>query len=64
MILFDLLVEFTDIIMMRKCMLGIKRRAERASRQAPELSGATGHRQLRPDEPGIQDTQVEIRATP
>jgi hypothetical protein len=29
MILFDLLVEFTDIIMMRKCMLGIKRRAER-----------------------------------
>ncbi len=27
-ILFDLLVEFADIIMMRKCMLGIKRRAE------------------------------------
>jgi hypothetical protein len=25
---------------------------------------ATGHRQPRPDEPGIQDTQVEIRATP
>jgi hypothetical protein len=64
MILFDLLVEFMDIIMMRKCMLGIKRRAERANRQAPQPSGATGHRQLRPDEPGIQDTQVEIRATP
>ena len=27
-ILFDLLVEFTDIIMMRKCMLGIKQRVE------------------------------------
>jgi hypothetical protein len=32
-LLFDLLVEFTDIIMMRKCMLGIKQRAERASIQ-------------------------------
>jgi hypothetical protein len=41
-ILFDLLVEFTDIIMMRKCMLGIKRRAERASRQIPEPAGAIG----------------------
>jgi len=28
-ILFDMLVEFTDIIMMRKSMLGIKERAER-----------------------------------
>lgn len=28
-IIFALLVEFTDIIMMRKCMLGIQRRAER-----------------------------------
>ena len=27
-ILFSLLVEFTDIVMMRKCMLGIKQRAE------------------------------------
>ena len=27
-ILFNLLVEFTDIVMMRKCLLGIKRRAE------------------------------------
>ena len=28
-ILFDMLVEFTDIIMMRKMLLGIKERAER-----------------------------------
>jgi len=27
-VLFDVMAEFTDIIMMRKCMLGIKRRAE------------------------------------
>jgi hypothetical protein len=26
--LFNPLVEFTDIVMMRKCLLGIKRRAE------------------------------------
>ncbi len=26
---FDLLVEFADLVMMRKCMLGIKERAER-----------------------------------
>jgi len=30
--LFNLLIEFCDIIMMRKCMLGIKRRAETMSR--------------------------------
>jgi hypothetical protein len=35
-ILLELLVEFTDIVMMRKCMLGIKQRAERASRQTLE----------------------------
>jgi len=29
--IFDLLIEFCDIIMMRKCMLGIKERAERLS---------------------------------
>jgi proline iminopeptidase len=29
MILFHLLVEFTDLVTMRKCLLGIKRRAER-----------------------------------
>ncbi|HOD06088.1 MAG TPA: hypothetical protein PKH92_13670 [Anaerolineaceae bacterium] len=31
-ILFNLLIEFCDIIMMRKCMLGIKRRAETMAR--------------------------------
>jgi hypothetical protein len=36
MIAFDLLVEFADIVMMRKCLLGIKQRAEHASRQTPE----------------------------
>ncbi len=30
-VLFDLLVEFTDIVMMRKCLLGIKPRAEAAT---------------------------------
>ena len=37
-ILFNLLVEFADIVMMRKCLLGIKRRAEAAAlplRSAP-----------------------------
>ena len=34
----DLLVEFTDIIMMRKCMLGIKQRAERACATGRELA--------------------------
>jgi hypothetical protein len=57
-ILFSLLVEFTDIVMMRKCMLGIKRRAEQASVQAPGQAGATGHSQPRPDEPGIQGTKA------
>jgi hypothetical protein len=32
-IIFELLIEFTDIIMMRKCLLGIKRRAERLYKQ-------------------------------
>ncbi len=54
MIVFDLLVEFTDIVMMRKCLLGIKRRAEQARVQVPEHAGATGHSQPRPDEPVIQ----------
>ena len=62
-ILFSLLVEFTDIVMMRKCMLGIKRRAELASKQAPGHAGATGHSQPRPDEPDIQGTQVESKTT-
>jgi hypothetical protein len=58
MIVTELLVEFTDIVMMRKCMLGIKRRAEQASVQAPGQAGATGHSQPRPDEPGIQGTKA------
>jgi hypothetical protein len=36
MLVFDLLVEFADIVMMRKMLLGIKQRAEHASRQTPE----------------------------
>ena len=32
-ILFDMLVEFTDIIMMRKILLGIKERAEGAQKR-------------------------------
>lgn len=32
-ILFHLLIEFADIVMMRKCMLGIRRRAERLAEQ-------------------------------
>jgi hypothetical protein len=55
-LLFGLLVEFMDIIMMRKCLLGIKRRAERArvSGQALEPirtteSGITGS-----DDPSVQ----------
>jgi hypothetical protein len=64
MLAFNLLLEFTDIVMMRKCLLGIKQRAERASSQTPEPIGATGHRQPRADEPGIGGTQVEIKATP
>jgi hypothetical protein len=38
MLVFDLLVEFADIVMMRKCMLGIRQRAKRASMQTPEPS--------------------------
>jgi hypothetical protein len=64
MIVFALLLEFTDIVMMRKCLLGIKQRAERASSQTAEPIGATGHRQPRADEPGIGGTQIEIKATP
>jgi hypothetical protein len=31
-LLFDLLVEFADIVMMRKCLMGIKCRAEQTAR--------------------------------
>lgn len=41
-ILFSLPMDVGDIVMMRKCMLGIKQRAERASRQTAEPIGTTG----------------------
>jgi hypothetical protein len=37
-ILFNLIIEFFDIVMMRKCMLGIKRRAE-ALYHSKQLAG-------------------------
>jgi hypothetical protein len=39
-IVFALLIEFTDIIMMRKCMLGIQRRAERLAQESLIVSEA------------------------
>jgi len=63
-ILFNLPMDVGDIVMMRKCMLGIKQRAEQASVQVPERAAATGHSQPRANEPVIQGTQVEIKATP
>jgi hypothetical protein len=39
-ILFNLLVEFADIFMMRKCLPGIKQRVEHANSQAPESNEA------------------------
>jgi len=56
-VLFNLLVEFTDIVMMRKCMLSIKQRVERASRQTPELIGRTGSSVLEPSEFVAQEKQ-------
>ncbi len=53
-IMLDLLVEFTDIVMMRKCLLGIKQRAERASSQAPEPAEAPTPEQVRQGEPVAQ----------
>jgi hypothetical protein len=35
-IIFNLAIDAGDIVMMRKCMLGIKRRAERLARQREE----------------------------
>ncbi len=40
-ILFNLLVEFADIVMMRKCLRGIQRRAEQVSRPNTEPIGST-----------------------
>jgi hypothetical protein len=49
-ILYDLLADVGDIIMMRKCLLGIKQRAERTSRQSPELGEAGAPEQVRQEE--------------
>ncbi len=56
-ILFSMLVEFTDIVMMRKCMLNIKQRVERGSVPA----GATQHNLPQLSE---SEVQSEIKATP
>jgi hypothetical protein len=41
LLLFNPLVEFTDIVMMRKCLLGIKRRAEASATQStPPITAA------------------------
>lgn len=37
-IIFGLLVEFTDIVMMRRCLLGIKRRAERLASETTHVT--------------------------
>ena len=50
-ILFSLPMDVGDIVMMRKCMLGIKQRAERASRQPFEPAGATVRSEPQQNEP-------------
>ncbi len=50
-ILMNLLGDVGDIVMMRKCLLGIKQRAERASRQAPEHGETGAPDQVRQEEP-------------
>jgi hypothetical protein len=39
-ILFSLLIEFADLMMMRKCLLSIKQRAERLATTPPDLASA------------------------
>jgi hypothetical protein len=39
-ILFSLLIEFADVVMMRKCLLGIKQRAEHLATTPPGLASA------------------------
>jgi hypothetical protein len=39
-ILFSLLVEFADLVMMRRCLLGIKQRAESLAATPPDLASA------------------------
>jgi hypothetical protein len=55
-ILFNLLVEFADVVMMRKCLLGIKRRAEMlaADRPGEAMMG-------RPDTPNGATTSLGRR---
>jgi hypothetical protein len=53
-ILFDLLADVGDIIMMRKCLLGIKQRAERLSSQTPEPGEAGAPERVRQKEPVAQ----------
>ncbi len=50
-ILIYLLEDVGDIVMMRKCLLGIKQRAERASSQAQEPGEAVIPEQVRQEEP-------------
>jgi hypothetical protein len=50
-ILFSLPMDVGDIVMMRKCLLGIKQRAERASHQSPEAGEAGAPKQARQEEP-------------
>ncbi len=50
-VLYYLLQDVGDIVMMRKCLLGIKQRAERASSQSPEPDEAVAPDQVRQEEP-------------
>ena len=61
--LYYLIQDVGDIVMIRKCMLGIKQRAEQASIQVSEHAGASGHSQPRSGEPVIQSIQLESKAT-
>jgi hypothetical protein len=50
-ILYDVLADVGDIVMMRKCLLGIKQRAERTSSQAPKSGEAGAPERVRQEEP-------------
>jgi hypothetical protein len=58
-VLYYLLQDVGDIFMMRKCMLGIKQRAEQGNVHVSEHAGATGHSQPRSGKPVIQNNIVE-----
>jgi hypothetical protein len=53
-ILYDVLADVGDIVMMRKCLLGIKQRSERTSRQAQEPGEAGAPERVRQEEPVAQ----------